>query len=90
MKRYAILATAAGVASALAAPSLAAAPSSASLVIRHQLRACHTWSLNGGPYKAELDVRLARGGSITITNNDPMVHKLMQARAGREHADNRA
>lgn len=58
----------------------AAAPSaqSGSIVIRHQLRGCHTWSLNGGPYKAALDVRLGRGGSLTITNLDPMVHKLLQ------------
>lgn len=51
---------------------------SGSIVIRHQLRACHTWSLNGGPYRPSLDVRLARGASLTITNNDPMVHKLVQ------------
>jgi len=78
MKRYAILAAAVGVAAALAAPSTAAAPGSASIMIRHQLRGCHTWSLNGGPYRAELGVRVARGGSITITNNDPMVHKLIR------------
>lgn len=35
-------------------------------------------SANGGAFKAALDVRLARGGSLTITNMDPMVHKLMQ------------
>ena len=65
-------------AAALAAPSTAAAPSSASIVVRHQLQGCHAWSLNGGPYRVELAVRLARGGSITITNNDPMVHKLVR------------
>ena len=78
MKRYALWAAAVGVASALAAPSAAAAPTSASILVRHQLRGCHTWSLNGGPYRAELGLRLARGGSITITNNDPMVHKLIR------------
>jgi hypothetical protein len=81
MKRYALWAAAAGVAAALAAPSMAAAPpGSASVLIRHQLRGCHTWSVNGGGYQAELDVRLARGGSVTITNNDPMVHKLIRER----------
>ena len=58
MKRYALWAAAVGVASALAVPSAAAAPTSASILIRHQLRGCHTWSLNGGPYRAELGLRL--------------------------------
>ena len=81
MKRYALWAAAAGVAAVLVAPSSAAAPpGSASILIRHQLRGCHTWSLNGGAYRAELDVRLARGGWVTITNNDPMVHKLIRER----------
>jgi len=66
-----------------AIPAPAAAPAkSGSIAIRHQLRACHTWSLNGGPYRPMLETRIARGGSITITNNDPMVHKLIQL-AGR-------
>lgn len=79
MKRFVLLASLAIVAAAAALPSLAASSaSSASVVIRHQLRGCHTWSLNGGAYKPDLTVRLARGGSLTITNNDPMVHKLIQ------------
>ncbi len=79
MKRLMFLASLAMLAAAAALPALAASPGrSASVVIRHQLRGCHTWSLNGGAYKAELAVRLARGGSLTITNNDPMVHKLLQ------------
>lgn len=61
------------------APAPAATPAqSGSIVIRHQLRGCHTWSLNGGPYRAALDLRVARGGTLTITNLDPMVHKLIQ------------
>ena len=66
------------------APAPAATPAkTGSIVIRHQLRACHTWSLNGGAYRASLDVRLARGGSLTITNIDPMVHKLIQEAGSR-------
>lgn len=81
MRRYALWTAAAAAAAILVAPSSAAAPSdSASILIRHQLRGCHTWSLNGGAYRAELDVRLARGGTLTITNNDPMVHKLIRER----------
>lgn len=61
-----------------AALAASASPKPASIVIRHQLRGCHTWSLNGGAYRMALTVRLARGGSLVITNNDPMVHQLIQ------------
>jgi hypothetical protein len=84
MKRFVLLASLAIFAVAAALPALAASSaSSASVVIRHQLRGCHTWSLNGSAYKPDLTVRLARGGSLTITNNDPMVHKLIQQRGPR-------
>ena len=62
----------------LAAGALAAAPSHASLTIRHQLRGCHSWSLNGGAYRASQTVRLHRGGSVTIVNRDVMPHKLIE------------
>lgn len=51
---------------------------SGSVVIRHQLRGCHTWSLDGGRYTSALSARVARGGSLTVMNLDPMVHKLIQ------------
>lgn len=64
---------------AVAVPALAATNAkSGSIVIRHEQRGCHTWSLNGGRYKAALEARLAPGDSLTITNIDPMVHKLIQ------------
>ena len=66
-----------GVGAATPAPAATTAKSD-SILIRHQLKGCHTWSLNGGPSKAALDLRLARGGTVTIVNNDPMVHKLIQ------------
>lgn len=79
MKRLYLLASLVTLAALVAPPAPATSSAkSASVVIRHELRGCHTWSLNGGPYRAELAVRLARGGSLTITNNDPMVHKLLQ------------
>ena len=81
MKRYPLWAAATLLAAVLLAPpSAAAPPGSASILIRHQLRGCHTWSLNGGAYRAELDVRLARGGTLTITNTDLMVQKLIRKR----------
>ncbi len=60
------------------AASAASAPSHASLVIRHQLRGCHTWSVNGGPFRASQTLVLRRGGWITVTNNDVMPQKLVQ------------
>lgn len=78
MKRLFVLAPLA--AAAFALPVAAAPAPSAAVVIRHELRGCHTWSLNGGPYRAALAVRVAPAGSVTITNNDPMVHRLIQQR----------
>jgi hypothetical protein len=62
-----------------AGPAAAAAPAGhLSLVIRHQLRGCHSWAVNGGAFDAQQAVALRRGGSITITNNDVMPHRLME------------
>ena len=66
-----------GVGAATPAPAATTAKSN-SILIRHQLKGCHTWSLNGGPYRPLLETRVARGRSITITNDDPMVHQLIQ------------
>jgi hypothetical protein len=56
----------------------AAAPNHASLNIRHQIRGCHSWSLNGGAFKAAQVAHIARGGSIVVTNNDVMYHQLVK------------
>jgi plastocyanin len=53
------------------------AKTSATVSIRHQVRGCHTWSFNGGPYKAALSVHVARGTTITVVNNDVMPHRLV-------------
>jgi hypothetical protein len=61
---------------------LLAAPGSAwngtTLTIRHQLRGCHSWSLDGGAYKPSQSVKLARDATLTIVNNDVMPHKLVK------------
>jgi hypothetical protein len=62
---------------AFAVPALAA-PGGATLVIRHQMRGCHSWSLNGGAFKAVQHIRLGRGGSIVVTNNDAMYHRIFK------------
>jgi plastocyanin len=66
----------AGFASAVAFAS-GSANAHSTLVIRHQKHGCHAWSLNGDAFKASQSVTLHRGGSISITNNDVMPHKLV-------------
>jgi hypothetical protein len=77
MKRT-ILLTALGAAVLAIALPATAAPGGASLVIRHQVRGCHSWSLNGGAWKAAQHIRLSRGGSLVVTNNDVMFHELIK------------
>ena len=76
MKR-AILVIAAIGALGLAA-SAPAAPNK-TIMIRHQTRGCHAWSLGvGKPYKAAQSLTLAAGSSITVVNNDAMAHQLFR------------
>jgi hypothetical protein len=56
----------------------ASAATPPTLVIHHQQRGCHAWSLSGGPMKVVQTVRVARGGALVITNNDVMFHKLIK------------
>src|SRR5215471_17916360 len=58
--------------------SAAAAPNGAKLLIHHQQRGCHAWSSNGGPFIVQQSLRLARGGSLTVTNDDLMVQELVK------------
>jgi hypothetical protein len=48
------------------------------LIIRHQLRGCHAWSLNGGPAKVSQTVWLKQGVHLGIGDNDVMPHRLVQ------------
>src|SRR4051812_34948913 len=56
----------------------ATVPAKSKIMIRHQMRGCHTWSVNGSPYRAVQTTTLARGGTITFVDNDVMSHKLVQ------------
>jgi plastocyanin len=63
----------------LAAGAASAAPTqNASLLIRHQARGCHAWSIDGGAFRAPQTLTLTRGSRLTITNNDIMSHKLVK------------
>ena len=64
---------------ALALATYASGAPSTTILIRHQTRGCHAWSSGTGhPYKAAQSLRLARGSSITVINNDVMAHQMFQ------------
>jgi hypothetical protein len=57
----------------------ATAPSGhVTLVIRHQIRGCHSWSYEGGRSRAAQTLRLGPGASLGIVDNDVMPHRLVQ------------
>jgi plastocyanin len=57
----------------------------AKLTIRHQLRGCHAWAFDNGPYKASLKINLEPGTTLTVTDNDLMPHKLVQVSGSKLH-----
>jgi hypothetical protein len=65
-------------ASAVLVGAAVAAPSAATLTIRHQTKGCHTWAFTGGAWKASQHVTLAKGAKLTIVDNDIMPHTLVQ------------
>src|SRR6266511_5108402 len=76
-KRIHTSALALALAGLFAGSAFASSPQ-ATLTIRHQLRGCHAWSFNGGPYKASLKTNVARGTTLKVLDNDAMPHKLIQ------------
>lgn len=70
-----MLAFALGLAGAASAAS--SASGHASLLIRHQMRGCHSWSVDGGAFKASQSITLHHGGWLAVTNNDVMPHTFV-------------
>jgi plastocyanin len=66
--------------SASTSAATAQAPRSIKVVIQHQMRGCHAWSVNGGAVAVSRSARVATGGSATFTDNDIMPHKLILTR----------
>ena len=64
----------------ITASALAAAPRSATLTIRHEMKGCHSWSADGKHWSATQSVRLTAPGTLTIKNHDVMPHTLIQVR----------
>src|SRR6266480_2869443 len=84
MKRFLIIIAGLGIVAALAAgfvssTSAATAMTSHSLkvLITHQTRGCHAWSVNGGAFGASRTARAEIGGVATFFDNDIMSHKLV-------------
>src|SRR5258708_33338087 len=72
-----VLAAALATVIAAGAASAASTSSGASVVIRHQLRGCHSWSVNGGAFKVSQSITLRQGGWLAVTNRDVMPHTLV-------------
>jgi hypothetical protein len=66
------------VALSLGAAAAQAHETNAILTIRHQIRGCHAWSLNGSAYKPFQSGRIHAGSTLTVIDNDVMPHKLVQ------------
>jgi hypothetical protein len=73
-----LTAAVAALAAAAIAASAAGAGGTNSLLIRHQVRGCHAWSLNGGPFRPAQTTRAAVGSTLVVTDNDVMPHLLFQ------------
>ena len=58
--------------------SALAAPKSATLTIRHEIRGCHSWSQNGTSWRPSQAISLSRGGVLKVINHDVMPHTLIQ------------
>jgi plastocyanin len=81
----------AGVATAFAlAASAIAAPPSVQVTIRHQVRGCHAWAVDGGRYLPTQRLTTNPGAIFTFVDNDVMPHHLVQRAGpkGTSHAAN--
>jgi hypothetical protein len=59
------------------AASATNAPGHASILIRHQVQGCHSWSVDGGAFKARQSITLRRGAVLSVLNADVMPHTLV-------------
>jgi plastocyanin len=84
MKRFLIIVTGLAIVSALGAgfsastgAATATSPQAVKVLIKHQMRGCHAWSVNGNAFRVSQSVRITTGGSVTFTDNDIMPHKVI-------------
>jgi plastocyanin len=67
------------VAAALGAASSAAAGTTATITISHEMRGCHMWQLGSGKLTPHLSATLKAGTTLRFVNNDIMPHRLIQS-----------
>jgi hypothetical protein len=48
------------------------------VTIRHQMKACHAWSFDGGPYRGSLRMHVDPATFVRFSNDDMMPHRLVQ------------
>ena len=77
LKRITLILTLAFALGLAGAASAVSAPGHASVLIRHQTHGCHSWSVDGGAFKARQSITLHHGGWLAVTNNDVMPHTLV-------------
>jgi len=75
IKRTTLLA----VAAALVAVSPAAAGSTTTITISHEMKGCHMWQVGSGKLAPNLNATLKAGTTLRFVNNDIMPHKLIQS-----------
>lgn len=68
---------------AITASALGAAPRSATLTIRHQMKGCHSWSADGKHWSPTQNITLTVGGTLIVKNNDVMPQTLIQVKGPR-------
>jgi plastocyanin len=67
------------VVTALVAASPAAAGSTATITISHEMKGCHMWQLGSGKLAPSLTISLKSGTTLRFVNNDIMPHKLIES-----------
>ncbi len=66
-------------AAALAGSAAARVSATATLQIHHQTKGCHAWAVNGSnSFKVSQVIHIAKGGTLTVTDNDVMSHQLIK------------
>ena len=63
---------------AAAQPAAAPAPPTLAMQIRHQMKGCHAWAFNGGPYRATQKIQVPVGATLKVVDDDIMPHTLVQ------------
>ena len=68
----------AAVIAALTAASASASPPSHQILISHEVKGCHAWSLDGDAFAAKQTLTATPGTRLSFVDNDVMPHRLFQ------------